>query len=86
MRTEEEIPLTGLEHQIENVLIANDIKRADIQFRGGPTHSHQGDRYLRIGYWAQMPDKLLLYFRDFIEEVAEESDECGTLYHYTFKD
>lgn len=84
MRTEEDIPLTGLEHQIENILIANGIKTAEIQFKGGPLHSHGGDRYLRIGYWERMPKHLLLYFKDFIEEIYEDSDECGTLYHYTF--
>lgn len=85
MRTSEEHPANSTEQIIFSILVKSGINPEDIQFRGGPNHSHKGRRYLRIGYWRQMDAKLYQELEPLITEDDMDDDDCGILYSYPFK-
>ena len=86
MRTAEEGPLTLPEVEIESLLILDGWKETDIQFRGGPNHSHGGRRYLRVDYWKQIKPETLKAIELYVTEEVDDGDEdCLPKYMYPFK-
>ena len=76
MRLENEAPQTDFEKAIETILINNGIKKEEIQFR-------DNDRYLRVGYWERLNDKVVSQLSGMIKEIVDiDDDDCGTLYFY----
>ena len=77
MRLENEAPQTDFEKAIEIILINNGIKKEEIQFR-------DNDRYLRVGYWERLNDKVVSQLSGMIKEIVDiDDDDCGTLYYYS---
>lgn len=86
MRTSEEHPQTPIEQAIENILLLDGAILEEIQFRGGPTHSHGGSRYLRYGYWQRLSQKVIEEISEWVTEDDDFDDDCGYLFSYRFKD
>jgi hypothetical protein len=79
MRLKNEAPVTQLEIEVENILVANGYNREDIQFRD----NDRGGSYLRVGYWKYLSDKALDQLEPYIKEVIDMyDDDCGTLWYY----
>lgn len=85
MRTLEEHPATPIEEAIEKILLFNGAIQEEIQFRGGPDHSHGGSRYLRYGYWQRLSPQVLFEISHWVKEQDFYDDDCGDLYSYRFK-
>lgn len=86
MRTAEEHPSNHTEQVIYDTLVVAGYKPEEIQFRGGPNHSHGGRRYLRYGYWQRIDAKVLANLSQVIVEDDIDDDDCGTLFLYPLKD
>jgi hypothetical protein len=85
MRTAEEHPATVTEQTIFDLLVENGIKPEEIQFRGGPNHSHGGRRYLRVGYWQRLKPELYQQLEVLLTEDDDYDDDCGYLFSYHFR-
>lgn len=85
MRTKEELPATPLEVAIAHTLMLDGIKQEDIQFRGGPNHSHKGKRYLRVGYWEQISKETYSKLEKWVSESYTDDDDTLPKYSYDFK-
>lgn len=85
MRTSEEHPATPIEQAIFDILLSDGAIAEEIQFRGGPNHSHGGSRYLRYGYWRRLSPAVLEKISYWVKEDDFYDDDCGDLYSYRFK-
>jgi hypothetical protein len=76
MRLKNEAPVTQFETEVENILVNNGYRRDNIQFR-------DSDRYLRVGYWECLSDKVLDQLKPYIKEVVDMyDDDYGMLLLY----
>jgi hypothetical protein len=84
MRLNTETPTTQTEREIETILINNGYRIEDIQFRetwnvNGPAEN----RYVRVGYWRDLPNMVLEQLGDRIKDVdTDYDDDCGCLYKF----
>ena len=85
MRSENEMPMTPLEQEIEDILVNNRYLPEYIIFTDSAWDGVDGNRYLQLGAFQRLTDEDMSYLGDrIVDEFVSDIEATGVpLYYYT---